>query len=102
MRTVLFVLASMGMCTAAAAATLRVPQDFATIQAAVNAAQPGDRVRVGPGRWCGATVGKPVHLEGHGLSTIIGCATPTLDAGPLRVGFLLSADASGSQVRGFV
>src|SRR6478609_3154334 len=102
MRTGLFVLVAMAVGTTASAGTLRVPQDFATIQAAVDAAQPGDHVRVGPGRWCGATVDKRVRIEGHGLSTIVGCASPTLDAGPLRVGFLLTAGASGSQVRGFV
>ena len=89
-------------CGVAAAATLRVPEDYATIQDAVSAAAPGDRVRVGPGRWCGATVDKPVRLEGRALPTIVGCAAPALDGGPLRVGFLLSAGASGSQVRGFV
>ena len=86
----------------AAAATLRVPEDFATIQAAVQAASAGDTIRVGAGTWCGATVDKRVRLEGRALPTIVGCAAPTLDALPLRVGFLLGAGASGSQVRGFV
>jgi hypothetical protein len=34
----------------ARAATLRVPQQYPTIQAAVDAAAPGDRIRVGRGR----------------------------------------------------
>jgi hypothetical protein len=103
MRTALAVLVMAATCGAASAATtLRVPEDFATIQDAVNAASPGDRVRVGPGRWCGATVDKRVRLEGWALPTIVGCTAPTLDALPLRVGFLLGAGASGAQVRGFV
>ena len=102
MKTALAGLAVVGMCGAASAATVRVPQDFATIQEAVDAAQPGDRVKVGPGSWCGARVDKRVRLEGRGLPTIVGCPAPTLDAGPLRVGFLLGAGASGTEVRGFV
>ena len=87
---------------AAMAATLRVPGDYATIQDAVQAAHAGDRIRVGPGRWCGATVDKRVRLEGWGLPTIAGCPAPTLDGLPLRVGLMLGAGASGTQVRGFV
>jgi hypothetical protein len=102
MQTTTIVLGLTALCSAASAATLRVPQDYASIQDAVNAAQPGDRVRVGPGRWCGATISKPVRLDGCGLAVIAGCAAPTLDALPLRVGFFLSAGASGTQVRGFV
>ncbi len=96
---VLWVVASGGV---ASAATWRVPEDVPTIQAAVDAAHPGDRVLVGPGRWCGATVDTRVRLEGWGLPTIVGCAAPTLAPLPLRIGFLLSAGASGSHVRGFV
>lgn len=95
----LLVMAALG--GAASAATVRVPEDVPTIQAAVDAAHPGDRIRVAAGRWCGATVDKRVRLEGRGLPTIIGCAAPTLDGGPLRVGLLLAAGASGSEVRGF-
>jgi hypothetical protein len=89
-------------CGSASATTLRVPQDYATIQAAVDAAQPGDRVHVAPGSWCGATVNKKVKLEGHPLATIVGCAAPTLDGGPLRVGFYLGSGASGSEISHFV
>ncbi|HEX6835460.1 MAG TPA: hypothetical protein VF334_02750 [Polyangia bacterium] len=101
MTKALGVLCVMVASGAASAATLRVPEDFATIQAAVQAASGGDRIRVGPGKWCGASVDKRVRLEGWALPTIVGCATPTLDGLPLRVGFLLGAGASGSQVRGF-
>jgi hypothetical protein len=45
-----FVLA-LGTTAAARADDLRVPEEFRTIQEAVDAASPGDRVLVGPGRY---------------------------------------------------
>jgi hypothetical protein len=106
-------LSALGCCaallsaTAAHAATLRVPAQYATIQAAVDAAAPGDRIRVSRGRYCGATLTKPVSLEGHGHPRIIGCATSPMVATGLRAGFFLPGSkgvnpASGSRVRGFV
>jgi hypothetical protein len=93
--------------SAAPAATLRVPQQYRTIQAAVDAAAPGDRIRVGRGRYCGATLTKNVSLEGRGRPRIVGCDTsPAITAG-LRIGFYLPGvkgvnPASGSRIRGFV
>ncbi len=89
------------------AATLRVPGQYPTIQAAVDAAAPGDRVLVSRGRYCGATLTKPVVLEGRGRPRIVGCVTSPEVTPGLRAGFLLpgskgSSAASGSQVRGFV
>jgi hypothetical protein len=89
------------------AATLRVPAHYRTIQAAVDAAAPGDRIRVSPGRYCGATLTKRVVLEGRGRPRIIGCSTsPTVTPGQ-RAGFYLPGGkganpASGSKIRGFV
>jgi nitrous oxidase accessory protein NosD len=93
--------------SSAEAATLRVPGQFPTIQAAHDAAAPGDVIRVSRGRYCGATLTKPVTLEGRGKPRIIGCDTsPTVTPG-LRAGFYLPGaqgtnPASGSQIRGFV
>jgi hypothetical protein len=49
----------------ASAATRRVPEDFATIQAAIDASAPGDRVVVGSGTWVENVDfgGKQVDLE---------------------------------------
>lgn len=106
-------LSALGCCaallsaTAAHAATLRVPTQFATIQAAVDAAAPGDRIRVGRGDYCGATVTKPLSLEGRGRHTrIIGCATSPAPFAGLRTGFYLPGSqgvnpASGTRIRGF-
>jgi hypothetical protein len=93
--------------TSAGAATLRVPRQYPTIQAAVDAAAPGDRISVAPGRYCGATLTKNVILEGRGRARIIGCdASPTITTG-LRAGFYLPGvkgtnPASGTRIRGFV
>ena len=104
---------ALGCCVAllsngvAAAATLRVPAQYPTIQAAVDAAAPGDRIRVSRGRYCGATLTKPVSLEGRGRPRIIGCDTSPMITAGLRAGFYLPGSqginpASGSRIRGFV
>lgn len=86
-----------------AQATHRVPQDFPTIQLAVNAAGAGDTIRVGPGRWCGARITKTLNLVGEG-ATIMGC--PAGIPGPVgnvfRRGFFLNVAASGSSIRNFI
>ena len=85
-----------------AQATHRVPQDFPSIQLAVNAASPGDTIRVGPGRWCGARITKTLNLTGDG-ATIKGC--PPGIPGPFgnfaRRGFFINAAASGSSISHF-
>jgi hypothetical protein len=90
----------------AAAAVIHVPRDSATIQEAVDGAQPGDKILVAPGRHCGAVIGKPVQLLGLGHATIVGCETGPFLAGSVRIGFLLngsagSSPASGTTIAGF-
>jgi hypothetical protein len=78
----------------------RVPEDHPTIQAAVDAASAGDRIVVSRGRFCGATVTKPLDLRGKHGATIIGCPAPVV--GPFRAGFFLpDGGASGTRIRGF-
>lgn len=85
---------------------LRVPGEYSTIQAAVNAARPFDTIRVARGVYCGARVQKPVRLVGQDRPSIVGCDEgPALGSG-LHVGFWLSGsggsgDASGSRITGF-
>jgi nitrous oxidase accessory protein NosD len=101
--TVVVLLAS----SQARAALLRVPSQYPTIQAAINAASDGDRIRVSSGEYCGAVVTKRVTLEGRGRPRIIGCTSgPTVTAGT-RAGFFLPGSrgvnpASGTTIRGFV
>lgn len=89
------------------AAVRRVPQSYATIQAAIDASRPGDSIDVAPGHYCGATLDRPVHLVGRGQPVIEGCADgPALARGE-RIGFFLPGTAgvnpaSGSSIEGFV
>jgi hypothetical protein len=101
-----------GVMILATAATVqahprRVPAAYPTIQAAVDAAEPGDLIDVAPGSYCGARLDRPVALVGHGRATIVGCADGPLTASGLRAGFILpgaagASDASGSSIEGFV
>jgi hypothetical protein len=88
------------------ARTLRVPEDHATIAAAIETAAPGDEIAVAPGRYCGASITKGLTLVGAPGAVIIGCDDgPTLFRG-LRVGFYFPGEAgrgvTGISVRGFV
>ena len=90
-----------GAVSQAHAATLRVPADFPTIQAAADNAADGDTIRVGPGSWCGATITRRLTLVGEGLPVIVGCPAPVLN-GVLRMGFFLpTGAASGSSFSHF-
>ncbi len=91
----------------ARAAARRVPQSYGTIQAAVDAAHRGDTIEVAPGRYCGATLDRAVHLVGHGQPVIVGCADGPALSGGERIGFFLPGTAgdnpaSGSSIEGFV
>jgi hypothetical protein len=81
---------------------IRVPQNSPTIQAAIDAANPGDTILVDEGRWCGAFVNKTVKLVGvEDDTTIIACPN---NFGPanLKRGFLVQAGGSGSTIRNFL
>jgi len=80
----------------------RVPQDFATIQLAVDNANVGDTVQVGTGRWCGASITKTLSLIGEG-ATIMGCSESPGPFGEFfKAGFTIEPDASGTSIRHFV
>jgi hypothetical protein len=84
----------------ARAAVRRVPQRFATIQAAVDAANPGDEIRVARGSFCGATIDKQLTLIGDDDTVIVGCATGPILFGQLRAGFYLPGAAGDSAATG--
>lgn len=72
----LAVLALLGAAPLATAGTIRVPQDYSTIQAAINAAVDGDVVDVAKGSYTENIdlLGKKITLQGkgRGISTIFG------------------------------
>ncbi len=89
------------MLTLLAAAALagpvdRVPQDFPTLQDALDRGT-ADVIHLGPGTWAGARVDRPVHLVGEGA---------ILTSGPKargeRAALILGPGASGSTLEGLV
>lgn len=85
----------LGVAMAWAGGVDRVPEDFPTLQAALDEGR-GDTVRLGPGRWAGATVDRPVHLVGAPGAVI----DQGLGVGPLAVGLWVRPGGSGSRIEG--
>jgi len=89
-----------GFATKAQAATVAVPSDQSTIQAAVNTASPGDTVQVDAGTYRETvTVDKPLTFQGDpGASGTVGVGTdaPTVNE------FEIEPSASGTTITGFV
>ncbi len=102
------ILACAVLDSAARAATIRsVPLRYATIQQAIDAANPGDEISVAPGHYCGAVIDRTVTIDGHGEATIVGCPTGPELFGGLRAGFVLTgvagdSQASGTRIQGFL
>lgn len=86
---------------------IHVPEDFATIQAAVDAAEPGDVVHVAAGTYCENVVVATSNLRLEGKDgavldgTAAGCPIAGLGIGIHVVG-TAEAPVSGVEIRGFV
>lgn len=90
-------IALLTLTTALAADVDRVPEDFPTIQSAVDRGQ-APTIEVGPGSWAGALVDRPV--------TILGSMGATIDRGVkvrpgVRAAFGLTGDADRTEITGF-
>lgn len=68
---------------------LNVPDDYPTIQEAIEAASDGDKIIVGPGDWVGAEVGKAVEIRGAGGAVIVD--GPERLTG-VKIGFIVTTD----------
>lgn len=89
-----------GLSAPALAADIRVPADAATIQAAIDLAQPGDRVLVAPGVY-------PERIDFSGKDIVVesdkGAATTVIDGGgtPGFVVRMTSGESRAAVLRGF-
>ena len=87
--------------TPAVAENLFVPTQFGTIQAAVDAASPGDRILVAAGLHDGAAINKRVKIVGEGDQTVIinGPTEASFPPSFFQNGFLLDPGADGHRSR---
>jgi hypothetical protein len=82
----------------------RVPDDFGTIQEAVDLADPGDTIVIGEGSFCGAFVWKTLTIRGDedADARIISCPgiSPAFffNGKPFFVGLQMLPDAAGSTI----
>lgn len=84
---------------------IRVPKDYPTIQEAIDAANAGDVILVGPGKWVGGRVTKPLKIIGIDGATIIdGPAYPVgiLPPTPFHIGFYIEPEGSGTTISNFI
>jgi len=86
----------------ASPATIRVPANFSTIQAAINAASAGDVIEVAPGTYAGDG-NRNIDFQGKAITvrSADGPGTTTIDCGGRRGVYFHSREGSGSILRGF-
>lgn len=90
------------LATAHAGNLHRVPRDYATIQEAVDAADPGDTIRVGPGEYAGATITKRLELKGSGAGTRIVSGVWFQGGAEFDTSFFVEPEAAGTIISHFV
>ena len=70
---------------------LNVPDDYPSIQEAINAASPGDKIIVGPGEWFGAVVDEAVEIRGA-EGAVINDGPLHPEHPDIKRGFVVTAD----------
>ena len=87
------------VCLPLHAATINVPADFPTIQAAITAAIPGDTIQVAAGTYTEQLIiSKNLTLTGAGSATTIIQAPPIMTADPTFAGPSIVVVNSGATV----
>ena len=77
--------------------SIRVPEDYSSVQAAINAAAPGSTITIGPGVYNeSVTVNKPLTIVGK-----LG-SEPTFSGGGSGIAITLLSGATGSEISGIV
>lgn len=80
---------------------IKIPEDFPTIQEAVNAAVDGYKIEVGKGEWYGAIVNKAVEIMGKKGAIIVDGPPYSPSGHPLHYGFLIALGGGRSTISGF-
>jgi hypothetical protein len=84
------------------AAVINVPTDYATIQAAINAASSGDTIIVSSGSYAGAIINQSVSIQGgQGGESIITSGVPYKDGSGLTTAFRIEDTADQAEIRDF-
>lgn len=103
--TLLAIFAGLAFATTANAKDLKVPDEYPTIQAAVDAAEDGDTVKVEGGTYVeSVTVTKSIKLKGSQGATIMAPAIAAVDATDPRYEYLValvSATGISAELKGF-
>ena len=95
---------ALALASAAGAATINVPADYASIQEAVDAASDGDEIRVAPGTYTSTQDGHVVDMQGKAITlrSTGGAAVTIIDGEGARRGIAcFSGETADTAIEGF-
>ncbi|MGC1133608.1 MAG: right-handed parallel beta-helix repeat-containing protein [Nitrososphaeraceae archaeon] len=94
---------SMNLQTSNAASLITVPRDYPTIQSAIDAASPGDTIKVLPGTYAEQlTIGKSLTLVGSGAKATVIRAPAVLDTNILGLTYITQINGGATvNMKGF-
>ena len=98
LRIASILIACLGFSSLLSAAEIRVPEDHATIQGAINAANPGDTVSIAANTYA---INSPLNFNGKAIELLgrDGASNTILDGGSSNT-ILIVQDVSGGTIRG--